>query len=159
MFAFVFSFDDVFASCLRSTKNATLITLEKWIFHALKAFVSDKTNATLAQLLLDYTTPKPRLTGGSIDGIQFAETLLGSLFCLSILPKSHAGPYEYYDNMADAQSSSLTSSLWNYLTLHVEELHAIIKGFLLVGGETRNRTLEWIGLCLHTNVGRGGHVH
>lgn len=152
---FPFSFDDVFANCLRSAKNASLITLEKWILYAIKAFVSDKTNAKLAQLFLNYTTPKPRVAGGAVDGIQFADTLLGALLSLSILPKSHTGPYEYFENMADAQSSSLTSSLWNYLTLHLDELHSIVKGLLLIGGETRNQTLEWIGLCLHSNVGRG----
>ena len=145
----------MFANCLRSAKSASLITLEKWILYTVKAFVSDKTNAPLAQLLLDYTTPKARLPGGTIDGIQFSETLLGALLSLSILPKSHNGPYEYFDNMADAQSSTLTNSLWNYLTLHLDELHTIFKGFLLVGGETRNNMLEWIGLCLHSNVGRG----
>ncbi|XP_031636588.1 ubiquitin conjugation factor E4 A [Contarinia nasturtii] len=149
------TFDDVFSNCLRLAKSATLITLEKWVLYTLKAFVSDKTNAILAQLLLNYTTPKARVAGGKIEGIQFSETLLGALLSLSILPKSHNGPYEYFENMADAQSSSLSSSLGNYLTLHLDELHAIVKGFLLVGGETRNQMLEWIGLCLHSNAARG----
>lgn len=55
-----FRFNGVFANCLRSAKSATLITLEKWVIHVVKAFISDKTNGDLAQLLLDYTTPKPR---------------------------------------------------------------------------------------------------
>lgn len=154
--AFVtFSFNEVFANCLRSAKSASLITLEKWVLMVIKAFVSDKTNAHLAQLLLDYTTPKPRMIDGTVDGIQFGETLLGTLLSLSILPKTHNGPYEYFDSMAEAQSSTLSSSLWNYLTLHLDEMHAIIKGVLLVGGETRNKMLEWIGLCLHANIARG----
>lgn len=148
---FNFRFSGVFANCLRSAKSASLITLEKWVIYVLKAFISDKTNSDLAQLLLEYTTPKPRMVGGTIDGIQFAESLLGSLLSLSILPKTHNGPYEYFDSVADAQSSSLSSSLWNYLTLHLDDMHTIIKGILLIGGETRNKMLEWIGLCLHTN--------
>lgn len=145
----------MFGECLRLAKNASLITLEKWVLFALKAFVSDKTNATLAHLLLDYSTPKARVAGGQIDGIQFSETLIGALLSLSILPKTHNAPHEYFENVADAQSSSLSSSLWSYLTLHLDEMHTIIKGFLLVGGETRNRILEWMGLCLHSNAGRG----
>lgn len=145
----------MFANCLDSAKNATLITLEKWIIQLLKAFVSDKNNAHLAQLLLDYMTPKPRAVGGTIEGIQFAETLLGKLLSLSILPKTHNGQHEYFTNVAEAQSNTLTNSLWNYLTLHLDEMHTIFKGFLLVGGETRNQMLEWIGLCLHSNVARG----
>lgn len=145
----------MFANCLRSANGATLITLEKWVLYVVKAFVSDKTNPTLAKLLLDYATPKPQIAGGAINGVQFSETLLGVLLSLSILPKTQNGRPEYYENVADTQSSTLTSSLWSYLTLHLDEMHTIFKGFLLIGGEVRNQMLEWIGLCLHTNVGRG----
>lgn len=148
-------FNKVFDECLRSVKSASLITVEKWILFIIRAFVSDKTNAGLAQLLLEFTTPKPRPGTTNIDGIQYADTLLGQLLCLSILPKKHNGPYEYYENMADAQSTSLTNSLHNYLTLHLNEMHGIFKGFLLVGGDIRNQMLEWIGSCLHANVARG----
>lgn len=148
-------FGKIFDACLRSIKPASLITLEKWTLYTIKAFVSDKTNAGLAQLLLEYTTPQSRVPGGNIDGVQYAETLLGQLLCLSILPKNHNGPYEYYENMADAQSTTLTSSLWNYLTMHLDDMHSIFKGFLLAGGEIRSQMLEWIGSCLHKNVARG----
>lgn len=147
-------FDQVFDRCIQSLKNASLITVEKWVIYTLKAFVSDKTNAKMAELLLNYTTPKAR-TGGTIEGGQYAETLLGTLLSLSILPKKHNGPYEYYENLADSESSSLTNSLWNYLTLHLDEIHAIVKGFLLIGGDIRNQMLEWIGSCLHANAARG----
>lgn len=138
------TFGQIFDKCLKSVSNASLITVEKWIIYTLRAFVSDKTNRKLAELLLDYTTPKPR-PNGTIDGIQYAETLLGALLSLSIMPKKHNGPYEYYENIADSESSTLTSSLWNYLTLHLDEIHGIVKGFLVVGGEIRNKMLEWIG--------------
>lgn len=155
VFNFTYSFDEAFDKCLLAVKSASLITLEKWVPFFLKAFVSDKSNAPLAQLLLDYTTPKSRAADGTVVGIQFSETLLGSLLSLSILPKTHAGPYEYFDDIAEARSSSLASTLWNYLTLHLDEMHSVVKGFLLVGGETRNRMLAWVGLCLHSNAGRG----
>lgn len=138
------TFGQIFDKCLKSVSNASLITVEKWVIFTLKAFVSDKTNPKLAELLLDYTTPKPR-PNGSIDGIQYAETLLGALLSLSILPKRHNGPYEYYENIADSESSTLTSSLWNYLTLHLDEIHGIVKGFLIIGGDIRDKTLDWIG--------------
>lgn len=134
--------------------TASLVSLEKWVIYTLKAFVSDKTNATLAQLLLDYTTPKSVL-GSKIEGVHFSDSLLGILFSLSILPKKQDGPHEYFENVSEVQSGALKDSLWNYLKLHMEDMHAIVKGFLLVGGETRNKMLEWIGLCLHSNVARG----
>lgn len=142
-------------NCLRSAKNGTLVTLEKWVIQIMKAFVSDKTNATLAQLLLDFTTPKPRVEGAQIDGVQFANSLLGALLSLSILPKTHNGPHEYFENVSEVQSGALKDSLWNSLKFHLDDMHGIIKGFLLVGGETRNKMLGWIGLCLHSNVARG----
>lgn len=146
-------FNTVFDKCLRLIRVASLISIEKWIVPVLRAFVSDKTNPGLALLLLEYSTPKPRID--KIDGIKFSETLLGQLLCLSIMPKNQNGPYEYYENMADATSSTLTSSLWNYLKLHLDEMHSIFKGFLIIGGDVRNQMLEWIGKCLHTNVARG----
>lgn len=149
------TFDKMFGLCVASLQQSTLITVEKWVIYILKAFVSDKTNAHMAELMLNYTTPKPRGSATTIDGIQYATSLLGSLLSLSIMPKRHDGPYEYYENIADSESSTLTASLWNYLTLHLDEVHGIIKGFLLVGGDIRNRMLEWIGSCLHANAARG----
>lgn len=148
-------FNGVFESCLRSAKIGTLISLEKWVIQILKAFVSDKTNPTLAQLLLEFSTPKPRVAGGQVDGIQFAETLLGTLLSLSILPKTHNGPYEYFETLSEIQSGAGKDSVWNALRFHLDDMHAVIKGILLVGGETRNKMLEWFGLCLHSNVARG----
>lgn len=147
-------FSNVFGQVLNHVKKSTLFTLDKWIIPLMGAFVSDKTNPQLAELLLDYCTPKS-IGNGAIDGIRFANSLLGQLLCISIMPKNQNGPYEYYENLADAQSSSLNSSLWNALKLHLDELHGLFKGFLLIGGEVRGKMLEWIGTCLHTNLARG----
>lgn len=148
-------FFKVFDDCLRAAKSASLTTLEKWVFYVVKAFISDKTNPHLARFLLDYTTPTPLKGSTTIDGVKYSETLLGALLSLSILPKSHTARYEYYENMADAQSTTLTNSLWDYLTVHLDEMHSIFKGFLLIGGEIRSNMLEWIGSCLHANAARG----
>lgn len=147
-------FNKVFQHVHTAIKKSSLITIEKWILPLLMAFVSDKTNANLAKLLLEYTTPRP-LANDTLDGIRFAESLLGQLLCISILPKNQNGPYEYYENIADAQSTSLNASLWGSLKLHLDELHGLFKGFLLVGGEVRSQMLEWIGMCLSKNHARG----
>lgn len=145
----------MFSKCLEVAKSASLISIEKWVLFALKAFVSDRTNAPLARLLLDYSTPKPRTPGGKIEGIQFSETLLGALLSLSILPKTHAGPYEFFDNTMDAQSTTFSNSLSDYVTNMLDDMYVIIKGILCVGGDVRTEMLEWIGLCLHSNAARG----
>lgn len=147
-------FNNVFVHVHGHIRKSSLITLDKWIIPLLLAFVSDKANQQLAQLLLTYTTPKP-LPNGNLDGVRFAESLLGQLLCISIMPKNHNGPYEYYENIADAQSPSLSASLWNSLKLHLDELHGLFKGFLLIGGEVRGQMLEWFGVCLSKNQARG----
>lgn len=147
-------FEGVFAHVLAAIRKSSLVTLEKWVIPMLIAFTSDRTNTQLAQLLLSYSTPKP-LSNGTLDGIRFAETLLGQLLCISIMPKNHSGPYEYYENIIDAQSPSLNASLWNSLKLHLDDLHGLFKGFLLIGGDVRGQMLDWISLCLSKNMARG----
>lgn len=147
-------FNKVFSTVHAAIRKSSLIVQETWIMPFLMGFVSDKTNPHLAKLLLDFSMPHS-LPNGALDGIRFAETLLGQLLCISILPKNHNGPYEFYDNFADAQSPSLNSSLWYSLKMHLDNLHGLFKGFLLIGGEVRGQMLEWIGLCLSKNQARG----
>lgn len=61
-----------FDQCLKSVRQATMITLEKWILAFLTAFTSDKNNATMANLFLDYIELPP-----NSDGIKYADSLLG----------------------------------------------------------------------------------
>lgn len=147
-------FNNLFQQVHATIRKSSLVTIEQWILPLLMAFVSDKSNPKLAKLLLDYTTPRPS-ADGTLDGIRFAESLLGQLLCISIMPKNHNGPYEYYESIADAQSQSLNASLWGSLKLHLDQLHGLLKGFLLVGGEVRSQMLDWIGLCLSKNQARG----
>ena len=61
-----------FDECLKSVRQATMITLEKWVLTFLTAFTSDKTNPAMANLFLDYIELPP-----NTDGIKYADTLLG----------------------------------------------------------------------------------
>lgn len=140
----------IFDEMRKRSQAASMITLDKWIIPVLILFVSDKNNPELAELLLDYATPKP-----DADGIVYADTIFGHLLRLSILPKNQNGPYEYFENVVDAQASSLSQSLWNYLKLHLDSMSVLFKGFLLLGGSTRNKMMRWIGQCLHANTARG----
>jgi ubiquitin conjugation factor E4 A len=146
-------FNPIFMLALKKTKSSSLVSLDKWILHFLAIFVSDKTNSHLAELLLNFTTPKQQQSN---EGVKYSESLLGSLLCLSIMPKNANGPYEYFDNPQNLTSiSSLTSSLWDYLKQHLDTMHQLFKGFLLCGGEVRSKVLIWICDCLHANVARG----
>lgn len=63
-----------FDECLKSVRQATMITLEQWTLQFIQAFSSDKGNSAMGNLFLDYISLPP----GS-DGIKYAETLLGKL--------------------------------------------------------------------------------
>ena len=142
-----------FDECLKAVRQMSMITIDKWILNFLMAFVSDKNNAVVANLFLDYI----KLPKGC-EGIKYADSLLGQLLCLSITPKNNQGPFEYYDNLYQTNLTALnnlSSSLWNYLSMLHDTLHLFIKGFLVVGGETRDRILEWIGSAITSNVKRG----
>ena len=45
--------------------------------------------------------------------------------------------------------------MWNYLKMLHDSLHVFLKGFLVIGGETRDRILQWIGNAITSNVKRG----
>lgn len=61
-----------FDECLKSVRQSTMITLDKWILTYLVAFVSDKNNSAMANLFLEYI----QLPDGS-EGIKYADSLLG----------------------------------------------------------------------------------
>lgn len=63
-----------FDECLKSVRQSTMITLDKWILNYLVAFSSDKNNPAMANLFLDYI----QLPDGC-DGIKYADSLLGKL--------------------------------------------------------------------------------
>lgn len=59
------------------------------------------THSYLADILLDYCKPKEPVEAG----ITYCKTLFGALLCLSILPKSPAGNYEFFTNPLDNVST------------------------------------------------------
>ncbi|KAL7019491.1 hypothetical protein ACKWTF_011135 [Chironomus riparius] len=142
-----------FDTILKMIRQASMITLDKWILEYLMAFVSDKNNSEAANILLDYIA-LPENT----EGIKYSETLLGQLLCLSITPKNNNGPYEYYDNLNSTNLqalNNLSSSLWSNLNYLHETLYALIKCILVIGGETRDKILNWIGHAITKNQKRG----
>ncbi|XP_052870320.1 ubiquitin conjugation factor E4 A [Anopheles cruzii] len=146
-------FGPMLVDVLKALRTASLISIERWVMPFLQVFPSDKTNPRLAHIFLDYTTPP----AGS-EGIKYSESLLGQLLSLSIMPRNHNGPYEYYENALTSNRSAcdnLSSNLWNATKLHLEMMHSFVKSFLLLGGDVRSKTLDWIGKCLHANVPRG----
>uniref|UniRef100_A0A336LVS4 Ubiquitin conjugation factor E4 A n=1 Tax=Culicoides sonorensis TaxID=179676 RepID=A0A336LVS4_CULSO len=137
----------------KSLKMASLGSMEVWIMPFLMAFCSDKTVPKLGEIVLDFTTPPE-----TADGIRYSDSLFGQLLSLSIMPKNHGGPYEFYENMHSINITafqSLSSTLWNYLNILQEQIHTLFKSFLLIGGQSKEKMLKWIGNCLNANMQRG----
>ncbi|XP_049532096.1 ubiquitin conjugation factor E4 A [Anopheles darlingi] len=146
-------FGPMLVDVLKALRTASLISMERWVMPFLQVFPSDKTNPRLAHIFLDYTTPP----AGS-EGIKYSESLLGQLLSLSIMPRNHNGPYEYYETSVISNRTvcdNFSSNLWDYTKVHLEMMHGFVKSFLLLGGEVRAKILDWFGKCLHANVPRG----
>ncbi len=140
----------VFDEMLKQVKKASLTSLENWILPALQTCVQQ--NPKLAEILLKHTTPAVNSLG-----IKYAESFFGQLLCLSIMPKTNNGPYEYFDNLLQTNQTAvnnLSSTLWNYLNNHQDTMTKFFKSFLLLGDKTKNGILYWIGNALHANEKR-----
>lgn len=141
-------FRPLFSVICNRIEGATLGTLEKWILPVLMLFVADKTNANLAKLLLNSITPK------TTTGTGFSNTILGQLLSLSILPRTDQMPLQYFESPGDTKSNMRTT-LWDLTSHHLDNLHGLIKGFLLMGGDIRTGILTWLAQCVNANTKRG----
>ncbi|XP_037957885.1 ubiquitin conjugation factor E4 A isoform X2 [Teleopsis dalmanni] len=128
---------------------SNLITFDKNIFVALQYFVREKNAPHLAETILDFTTPNP-----NAKGIDYADTLFGQLFSISIMPKNSNGSYEFFgDNSLDANTTD--ASLWELMCRHQNSVFVILKQLILVSPDIKKKVLVWFSNCLHANAGRG----
>ncbi|EDV31622.1 uncharacterized protein Dana_GF14454 [Drosophila ananassae] len=124
-----------------------LITIPKNIFWILGFFVRDKRAAVLGELLIDYTTPNPKAKGGD-----YMDTLLGSLLCISILPKTQNGKFEFFK---DLSLNHTDPALWTLLSHHQKSIFMIVKQLLVLCPETKKKMIQWLANCLDANISRG----
>jgi len=80
------------------------------------------------------------------------DTLLGSLLCISILPKTQTGKYEFFQELSINQTDE---ALWALLSHHQQSIFLLVKQLLVLSPETKKKTLQWVGNCLDANVPRG----
>ncbi|GLH02118.1 Ubiquitin conjugation factor E4 A [Gryllus bimaculatus] len=107
-------------------------------------------NKYLGQVLLKHSAPKNPQLGNS-----FADTLIGAILCLSCLPKSQNGLFEYFDKPLQQTPSIVEGNIWSSTQNICENLHKIFYNLLKCSSEVRHQTLNWIGECLHSNAARG----
>ncbi|CAG2056146.1 unnamed protein product, partial [Timema podura] len=104
----------------------------------------------LAVILVKHSTPK-----NTSLGMAYSKTLFGSILCLSCLPKTIDGPYEYYDKPLSQSTTIIDSSVSMRLQAITEGVYNVFYILLKCSPKARHLILCWIGNCLHANVSRG----
>nr|CAD7197323.1 unnamed protein product [Timema douglasi] len=124
-----------------------LFTFNTRIFSLLQVFAGIP---HLAVILLKHSTPK-----NTSLGMSYSKTLFGSILCLSCLPKTIDGPYEYYDKPLSQSTTIIDSSVSMRLQAITEGVYNVFYILLKCSPKARHLILCWIGNCLHANVSRG----
>lgn len=131
----------------REMARGNLITLNRAYFGLLHIFAC---NSQLAMVLLAHSTPKDQRLGKS-----FSDTLLGSIICLSCLPKIQDGPHEFFDKPLLQSANAVEGNIWTATETIVDNMYRIFHSLLKCSPEVRHRTLRWLGECLQANAARG----
>lgn len=131
----------------RDLVKSTLFTFNRSYFSLLHIFSS---KSLLGSVLLVHSKPKD-----SHVGLSYADTLLGSILSLSCLPKTHDGPYEFFEKPLLQAVSVTEGNIWTATQAVSENLYKIFHSLLKCSNEVRHQTLSWLADCLQANVGRG----
>jgi len=127
--------------------QSNLFTFNHAYFSLLHLFAC---RSQLGSVLILHSTPKDPHLGWS-----YANTLLGSILCMSCLPKTPDGSYEFFEK-AVLQAASITEgNIWTATDVVTENLYKIFHALLKCSSEVRHQILCWVADCLHANVGRG----
>ncbi|XP_030751488.1 ubiquitin conjugation factor E4 A isoform X2 [Sitophilus oryzae] len=128
--------------------KCSLVNLDYNVFNYFNVFTS---NDYLAEIFMDCCVPN-KLHVGS----EYANTAIGALFNLSVLPKSPNGSYDFFTNPMDQPGNSRTETfLWSSLDKLNEHIHNFLLVLLKCNNAVRNKVLNWLGGCLKYNVDRG----
>ena len=127
--------------------QSNLFTFNRAHFCLLHIFSS---RSHLAAVLLTHSKPK-----NSTSGFSYSNTLIGSILCLSCLPKTHDGLYEFFEKPSLQTASVTEGNIWTATEVVIENMHTIFHSLLKCSNEIKHRTLSWLADCLHANAGRG----
>ncbi|XP_057672710.1 ubiquitin conjugation factor E4 A [Diorhabda carinulata] len=105
----------------------------------------------LADVFIESCFPKKKNIGG-----EFALTVIGAILNHSVLPKTPVGKFIHFTNPMDQMGNAGTEEfLWVYLSKQNQHLHKFFLAMLKCSPKVKEKTLLWLGNCLHTNVNRG----
>lgn len=80
------------------------------------------------------------------------DTLLGNLLCISILPKTQNGKFEFFK---DLSLNHTDPALWTLLSHHQKSIFTVVKQLLVLCPETKKKMIQWMANCLDANISRG----
>ncbi|KAI4470087.1 ubiquitination factor e4 [Holotrichia oblita] len=128
--------------------KSTVLTFNVNILNVLIKFSNSE---NLALTLLDYCQVKNENVG-----IEYANTLLGALLSLSVLPKTVQGEYTFFPEPLDQPSNVAHEATIHTNTDKITHyVHMIILNMLKRSSSVKKRMLTWLGNCLKANVDRG----
>lgn len=149
------SLHDVFKPVLESLKNdmtKDYSLLNPNVIRNIDFMVFFTRNPEMAKILLDHSAPRDWNKGKTYE-----QTLLGSIFCFSPIPKSELGPCEFFTDPASKQQrdiDAIENSIHQPLTRIVDKVHLFILSLIKSSSLIKHKTLLWIGRCISANTGK-----
>lgn len=145
-------FRPIFDSLKVSVNDDLSLSRSSNVFQCLDILLFFAQHSLLAEALIRYNEPAARSTGRAYEA-----TLLGAILSISCVPKVETGPYEFFDQPSrySKQDHDITeSNIHRPLGGLTERMHQVFYSLLRHKGESRQRTLTWLGQCLHANRDR-----
>ncbi|CAG9770952.1 unnamed protein product [Ceutorhynchus assimilis] len=128
--------------------KSSLVNLDYSIFNYFNVFTS---NDYLAEIFMDCCVPY-ELHKGS----EYANTPIGALFNLSVLPKDSRQAYEHFSSPTDQTGNArLEGLLWSSQDKLNDYMHQFLLVLLKRNNIVKNKVLTWFGGCLKYNSVRG----
>ncbi|XP_072750116.1 ubiquitin conjugation factor E4 A [Anoplolepis gracilipes] len=141
------SFAPVLDIIKKKADHSNLFTFRQQWFVLLHIF---STIEPLAKLIIYHSRPKNN------QGCAYSDTLLGTFFSISCLPKTPKDPYDMFDKpIRQPNTLIMEGTIWTAMNSLNEQLHKVFHSLLKCSTEVRHLTLQWLSNCLHTNANRG----
>lgn len=133
----------------KKVASSNIISFEHFVIFSFLQMLAN--NKYLAEALIDHSTP---MTVGKIGNV-FANTLLGAIFCLSCLPKTNEGVFEFFDKPLVESNRTLEGTIWTSLSCINESMQQLFLTLLKISPTTKHKVLKWLSDCLYSNAARG----
>ncbi|XP_039314359.1 ubiquitin conjugation factor E4 A isoform X1 [Solenopsis invicta] len=133
----------------KEAAQSNLFTFRHQWFDLLSTF---STIEPLAKFVVHHSTPRKK---EQVQGCVYSETLLGTLFNISCLPKKAKDPYDLFENPLQQPNTIMEGTIWAAMDNLSKALYKVFHSLLKCSTEVRHLTLQWLGNCLYTNASRG----